>query len=300
MRDAELQQVLERFAALDPEGVQFSRVIRETFDQLYDGAHTGHYRPDQLRKTEKTHCGSLVEINLQRALGLNNGDDMDYKVAGVDVDCKFSMYDYQWMLPRESVNHICLVITADEHTSKWSAGVVRVTEERLNRGKNQDSKRTLNVLGRESVEWLFRKAPYPENTLLHLPQKDVLAISGAGGGTQRVAELFRRTEGRAVWRGVVATVGQQLDYMKRVRRNGGARDILTPEGYFVLAGHKPGQRAAAEALRLPAIGPGEFVAVRVVEAEHSFGGSAAEDRSGRRWRRALAGEPASQADAHFD
>ncbi len=47
---------------------------------LLDGQHTGRYRWDQLHKTEKTHFGTLVEINLQRAFGFDDGMTMDFAI----------------------------------------------------------------------------------------------------------------------------------------------------------------------------------------------------------------------------
>ena len=47
-------------------------------DQLYDGQRTGRYRWDQLRKTEKTHCGTLVEINMQREFLFEDGSKLDF------------------------------------------------------------------------------------------------------------------------------------------------------------------------------------------------------------------------------
>jgi hypothetical protein len=56
---------------------------------LLDGQHTGRYRWDQLYKTEKTHFGTLVEINLQREFGFSDGQAMDFAIQGIDVDCQF-------------------------------------------------------------------------------------------------------------------------------------------------------------------------------------------------------------------
>ena len=66
--DAELEAVKAEILKLDPNGIRTAQVLRDTFDQLYDGQRTGRYRVDQLHKTEKTHCGTLVEINLTGSL----------------------------------------------------------------------------------------------------------------------------------------------------------------------------------------------------------------------------------------
>ena len=47
----------------DPRGERTAAVFRATYDQLYDGQHTGRFRWSQLYKTEKTHFGTLLEIN---------------------------------------------------------------------------------------------------------------------------------------------------------------------------------------------------------------------------------------------
>ena len=49
--------------------------------------------------------------------------------------------------------------------------------------------------------------------------------------------FLRENLGKKIHRSVVqALLYDQLDYMKRIRGNGGARDILGPEGIAVLTG----------------------------------------------------------------
>src|SRR5579872_6818393 len=88
--DQELEQVAERLLRLDPDGSRVAEVIRVTFDQLLDGQRTGRWDYRDLRKTEKTHMGTLVEINLHREFDFEDGRTMDYRIADVEVDCKFS------------------------------------------------------------------------------------------------------------------------------------------------------------------------------------------------------------------
>jgi hypothetical protein len=59
---------------------------------------------------------------------------------------------------------------------------------------------------------------------------------GRQNANERVAELFRTAlehDGIVTREQIVEAVGRQLDPAKRVRRNGGARDILEPEGIDV-------------------------------------------------------------------
>jgi len=261
--DPELAAVAAALAALDPDGTLMARAIRRAFDMLLDGQHTGRYRWDQLHKTEKTHAGTLVEINLQRALKLPDGTTLDYTIAGADVDCKFSQKMGGWMIPPEAVGRLLLLVRASDDEGTWSAGLVRAVEGRLRPGGNRDSKRALNDEGRSSVLWLHARAPLAENALLRLNERAVVSVFAPASGQQRVNELFRRALGMRVSRTVVATVAMQDDYMKRVRDGGGARDQLRAEG-IVIFGDYAGDQALAVALGLPRPGPGEFVSARLI------------------------------------
>src|SRR5713226_8073210 len=124
--DPELDAVHAELCRQDPTGDTVARVLRDTLDQLYDGQHSGRWKYEQLRKTEKTHMGTLVEINLHRQFGFDDGDATDYRIAGIEVDCKYSMSYGGWELPPEATGHLCLVITANDADSSWTAGLVRV------------------------------------------------------------------------------------------------------------------------------------------------------------------------------
>ena len=124
--DPELDMVEAELYRMDRTGDQVAAVLRDTLDQLYDGQHSGRWNYDQLRKTEKTHMGTLVEINLHRQFGFDDGDATDYRIAGIEVDCKYSMSYGGWELPPEAIGHLCLVVTASDADSSWMAGLVRV------------------------------------------------------------------------------------------------------------------------------------------------------------------------------
>ena len=260
--DPQRDQVAAALRAADPDFTLLAAAIRRAFDLLLDGQHTGRYRWDQLHKTEKTHAGTLVEIGLQRALGLADGTTLDYCIAGAEVDCKFSHRSGGWMIPPEAEGQLLLLVQASDEEGNWSAGLVRARREVLTEAGNRDLKRMLNDAGRGAIQWLARGAPLPENALLRLSERDTAAIFGCATGQQAVNELFRRALGRRISRAVVATVARQDDYMKRVRGGGGARDQLRGEG-IVIFGDYAGHQALAAALGLPSPGPGEFVSARL-------------------------------------
>lgn len=268
--DAGVVAVVRKLRELDPDGSRMAKVFRATFDQLYDGQHTGRYSVDQLFKTEKTHFGTLIEINLQRELKFEDGDVLDFKIAGLEVDCKYS-HTGAWMLPIESFEQIVLVTQANDQKSVWSAGVVRVTVENRRTSENRDKKTGLNTHGRSKITWLFKDAPMQPNALLQLPAEVVTEIMSGRSGQARLNELFRRATNRRLSRNIVATVAQQDDYMKRVRDNGGSRGALRPEGYLILGGDYKVQRNLAEALGAAIPEPGELVSIQVIPTSPADG-----------------------------
>jgi len=287
--DPQLWDIIDAITRADPDGDRASRVFRDTFDQLYDGEHTGRYAVDQLYKTEKTHFGTLIEINLRREFRdvIQDGDKLDYQIAGHDIDCKFSFTDGGWMLPPECFGLLLLVATADDGSARWSLGVVRASDEHRNTGSNRDAKVTLNKTGRGAIYWLHRNAQMAENVLLTMNDQDRDAIMTLESGQARVNELFRRAAGCRITRATIATVAQQKDYMKRVRYDGGSRSHLRPEGYLIL-GDYASHSKVAEALGIEVPGPGEFVSVRVVPCAE--GEPASVLLGGRWWRQARSGE----------
>jgi hypothetical protein len=287
--DKELAAVAAELRAFDPDGSRTARVLRDTFDQLYDGRRTGRYRWDQLYKTEKTHCGTLVEINLQREFKFSDGESLDYLIGGVDVDCKYSQTIGGWMIPPEARDHICLVVSAaDTPAPIWSLGLVRASAAHLNLGSNRDAKSTLNTAGRNAIVWIHQNAPLPPNVLLQLDPATVDRIFAEASGQKRINELFRSALGTVIGRAAVATVAQQDDYMKRVRANGGARTLLQPEGIIIL-GQFQSHVAIARALGVPVPGPGDSVSLRVTPAKKR--GAGVIEINQRLWKVAAPGDP---------
>ncbi|MGW4942220.1 NaeI family type II restriction endonuclease [Actinoplanes sp. NPDC004185] len=264
--DIALDQVVDELRRLDPHGALTAQVLRDTFDQIYDGQRTGRYSIEGLAKTERTHIGTLVEINMQRRFHYADGDELDFLIAGHDVDAKYSMRFGGWMIPVEAQEKLCMLLYADDLKAVWSLGVIRARNAILNR-PNRDLKRTVLKTHLDEASWLFRDAPLPENTILRLSAADQAAIAAAPQGTARVAELMRRAEGRQVNRSSIEAAAQQKDSMKRVRANGGAADVLAREGFLLLGGTRLASQRVARDLKLPHPAPGNFVPVRVTRAE---------------------------------
>jgi hypothetical protein len=296
--DAELRAVTEDLTEKDPSGARTAKVLRRTYDMLLDGQHTGRYRWDQLYKTEKTHFGTLVEINLQREFGFADGTAMDFAIRGIDVDCKYAQNIAEWMIPPEALGHVILGLWASDDQGKWSLGLIRATADALSASRgNRDLKRRLSASGRTSITWVFRDRPLPENALLRIPPSDVKRIfTCSGHGTKRVDMLFRLAQQRLISRTVVATVAQQEDYMKRVRGNGGSRSSLRPEG-IVIFGQYDSHRVVAETLGVPVPGAGESVSVRLASQEPHHAGLPFVTLDGQRWVVAQPDDPPEPAPA---
>lgn len=257
------------FERADRDGDRIAQMMRSTLDQLYDGQRTGRYSWAQLHKTERTHFGTLFEINLRREFDdvIDEGAKLDYLIAGHDVDCKFSQRMGGWMIPPEAFGQLLVVGFVDDAASEYAFGVVRASPQHLRAAANRDAKVQLNPAGNAAVRWLHRPGALPPNVLLQCQLDDIEAIFNPRlSGQKRVNELFRRVTRKRIGRNTIATVAQQDDFMKRVRENGGARSLLRPEGYVILSGDYTFHRAAAAQLGVVTPGPGEVVSLRVTEA----------------------------------
>lgn len=296
--DAQIEDVAEELVTADPEGHKVGRLLRRTYDMLLDGQHTGRYRWEQLSKTEKTHFGTLAEINVQRAFGFADGEAMDFAIRGIDVDCKFSQDPGDWMIPPEAVGQILLGLWASDDRGLWSLGLIRATDQVLTSATgNRDRKRWLSPVGKAAISWLYRNRPLPENALLRIPPRDVDQIFGCSEhGAGRVDMLFRLAQRRIISRTVVATVAQQDDYMRRVRSNGGSRGRLRREG-IVIFGDYHSHRHAARQLGLAAPTPesGESVSVRLARQRPHHEGLPSISLGGERWVVALPTDPTEDA-----
>ncbi|KAA9154567.1 restriction endonuclease [Amycolatopsis acidicola] len=287
--DPALDEVEAEIRRCDPDGSRWAAVVRHTYDVIYNGQETGRYRWDQLMKTEKTHFGTLFEINAQREFKFEGGDATDYRIFGHEVDAKWSQRSGGWMLPPEVFDQLALVATGDDQRSVWSLGLIRVTAAVRSERGNRDKKSHLNELGRATVRWLWKDAPLRPNVLLQLPPDVVDHVFDHPHGTQRTHRLFRAAEGLIVHRNSVATVSRQLDAQKRVRYNGGSRSALAPEGYLILSGTYHRQLAFDLGVAVPL--SDEYISVRVVPSEDSRGALI----GGRLWRRARPGEEILEA-----
>lgn len=291
--DPQLVQVCQALSTADPLGDRAAEVFRQTFDQLYDGQRTGRYRWEQLYKTEKTHFGTLLEINLRRQFDdvLDDGVALDYSILGYDIDCKYSHKMGGWMIPPEAFGKLLLVCNASDFESFWNMGVVRATENVRRRGSNRDGKSSLTRQGLSTIHWLHRDAPMAPNVLLRLDDEAIQRIFEPRSGQARLNQLFREVINRRIGRNTIATVAQQDDYMKRVRANGGSRTALQKEGIIIPGGDFAVHRDIAHRLGATVPRPGEVVSLKLSSASPTDSDTVELDHG--LWRLARDGEPAA-------
>ncbi len=206
------------------------RAIRKSFDEVIDGPRTGRFRIEQLEKTEKTYIGTKVEIVLRVELGLERGQILDNLICGHEVDTKFSL-SQGWMIPREAVGQICMLVAGNDNAGTFVTGLLRMTEDVLTFGSNQDGKRSVSAKGRKSILWIADNLPMPENFLLNLPTDIRTCIMSQHNGMQRVRALFQSVTGKIIPRIAIEQVAQQKDPLRRARQT---KASLLGAGFLVL------------------------------------------------------------------
>ncbi|MGW7585085.1 NaeI family type II restriction endonuclease [Kitasatospora sp. NPDC054768] len=258
---------------------RFGQVFRRAIDEVLDGQRTGRYDlyikegPGRVESTEKTYLGTKVEIVTRAEFDLGYGNPMDYVIADEHVDAKFTVGG-TWMIPKEAMNHICLLMRADDRTGSFQVGILRIQPDVLTTGPNGDQKRSVSAAGKARIRWIVQDGELPDNLLLRLREADPKTVRsifrasdgyrGSGNGGQlRVNELFRRVRGRIVDRTTVVTVATQHDGLKRARDS---RKHLRPEGIIVIGHLKPYPQIAEE-LGLPVPEKGSFVSVKLTELD---------------------------------
>jgi hypothetical protein len=300
---------------------RFRWALRDSLDELLDGQRTGRWAYQHLTKTEKTYLGTAVEVNLTKEFDIANGADLDWSIAGLDIDCKFSKDLGGWEIPMEMylctddpersgrADHAAILTWMDDDKGQWAAGIVRITDERLRwkkeldangacvRAYNRDNKRKLSDDATSEVYWLWGglQTDLPTNLLRHLDpavRRKILPEGQALSGQQRVNRLFREVRDRIIGRQTVLTVAQQDDAPKRVRD--ARKDEGLREDGIVVLGHQGAHPDIARALDLPVPVKGEWLSTRLVPVSPDDARPKI-SLDGKFWARASESEPRSPA-----
>jgi len=260
-QDSELIEVLEGAILRNAGGLaRFKKTIplllRKAIDEVIDSPRTSRFTLDEVEQTEKTYLGTKVEILLRNSLRFPKGELLDLSIDGIETDIKNTMRT-NWMIPSEAIDHPCILVIIDEDAARFSIGIIVARLEALGQGRNKDGKASFSKAGRDKIHWILRDEPYPRNFWQGLPPELRKKITTPTSGKERLDALFRHVQLTPISRALVLGVAQQKDAMKRLRKNGGARDSLARDGIALLSGNY--DSALIEALNLPRCEKDEFI-----------------------------------------
>lgn len=238
--------------------------FRSAIDEVIDTARTGRFHFHQLEKTEKTYLGTKFEILLRDWLQVPKGALLDLRIGGREVDVKSTTGGGSgWMIPPEALDQLCILLRVNEAEARCAFGLVRARPTYLRGTTNRDAKTSFSAAGTANIWWIVSDFAYTPNFFSLIGEDVREAIMEAGQGTRRLAKLFEACLGLPVSRVQVAAIAAQDDFMKRIRRNGGARDLLAPKGIAIL--YSETDRAVIEQLEL-AVGHREFISHKACNA----------------------------------
>ncbi len=254
-----LTSVLHR-STTDPDGIvgATAQIIRRAIDEVIDAPRTRRFVLTECEKTEKTYLGTKIEILFRDLIGQPKGDFLDLNLGGVDTDIKHSI-GTAWMIPKEAINKPCVLISENEKDARFNLGVIVCRPENLTAGGNRDQKLQISSIGRSRAFWIAKEAPYPKNIWQDFDTSLLSKITAHRGGARRVADLFEALQRTPIPRSAIPAIAPQLDPLKRVRANGGARDLLRPKGIAILWGQ--GDRSLIKRLGIGGILSDEFISI---------------------------------------
>ena len=263
-RDYELLTRLEAAILRQAKGkerfeVAIPALLRQSIDEVIDTPRSRRFLFSDLEPTEKTYLGTKIEILLRNHLKLDPGLRLDVLIDGVEVDIK-NTSGRNWMIPKEAIGHPCILIRTDERRAKCWFGLVVIHAEILRLGLNQDKKSSISASNFQHIHWLLYEHDYPINFWEKVTPQVMKAVTAPRSGTGRLAELFRHFMRRPIERQVILALAPQKDTLKRLRKNGGARDKLQKEGIALLSGKYHSHIIAV--LGLPECSPTEFISVK--------------------------------------
>lgn len=230
-----------------------SSLLRQAVDEVIDCSRTARFTVSETEEIEKAYLDTKIELLFRALLKLRKGRRLKADVDGIDVDIRNKMAG-SWEIPDATVEHPCILIEEDEATAVCSVGLIVAHEEFLSKRHGANESRSIDVSADRATWWILRNLPYPSNPWELIPEDKRFAIMRAAGGSDRVAALFHALQDQPISRGAVQHVARQKDALKRVRRNGGARDRLAPIGIAILYG--PKDRSLIEMLGLRQVGDG--------------------------------------------
>lgn len=237
----------------------FPILVRDAVDFVIDPVRTARTRIVDLDNVEKTFVGLKIEHYFRDLLNVPKGL-RDLVIDGTDVDIKNTV-GATWMIPPETYRNEdpCVLIATAEAEGYCRLGLMVARNSYLTK-PNRDKKRSVSAAGRNNIMWLLDRGGFPRSRWDGLDMARFRDLRKVRGGTNRAAIFFEENLGRTIHRSIVqALLFDQHDYMKRLRGNGGARDLLGPKGITLLSGAYDAAAAKEAGIVLAA---DEFVSVQ--------------------------------------
>lgn len=239
-------------------------IIADAVDYVVDPVRTARTLISELDNVEKTYIGLKVEHFLRDFLDVPKGI-RDLRIGDTDIDVKNTVRQ-TWMIPPETFRNEepCLLILTATEKRFCSMGLLIAREQYLNK-PNRDGKRSVKTSSFSDILWLVNRQPLPESRWKAIDMARFRELRKLKGGSKRAAAFFRENLGKIVHRTIVeGLLFDQKDYMKRIRGNQGARDILRAENIAILSGAYRSDPIAR--LGYPPCSREEFIAVKYNEA----------------------------------
>lgn len=255
----------ERAGGADALRLAFPELMREAIDFVLDSVRTGRTELGELDNVEKTFIGLKVEHFVRDYLDVPKGI-RDLVIDGLDVDIKNTTAE-TWMIPPETyrTEDPCLVIASEAATRRCWLGLIVARDAYLTK-PNRDMKRGVSSTAFEHILWLVEAAPMPPSHWQGIDMNEFRELRKMRGGSKRAAAFFTRHLRQPIHRSVVqALLFDQDDYMKRLRGNLGARDILRTQGIALLSGFY--DKDLLRELGVTGLAPDEMISVKAATPE---------------------------------
>jgi hypothetical protein len=212
------------------------QLLQNALDFVIDPVRTARNSVAELDSVEKTFVGLKVEHFLRDFLDVPSGL-RDISIDGIDIDVKNTV-GATWTIPPETYRNSepCILIAIADAEKKFWLGIILAKPEYLTNVGNRDGKKSVSAAGLKNILWIVESEPLPESKWSHIDLKRFREIRSIRGGTKRATAFFSENLNKPIHRSIVETLlYPQVDYMKRLRANGGARDILERGGIYLLS-----------------------------------------------------------------
>lgn len=216
--------------------IDFPIMVQDAVDFVIDPIRTARTKIADLDNVEKTFIGLKIEHFFRDYLGVPKGL-RDLRIGDLDVDVKNTVSG-TWMIPPETFSNLepCVLVMVATEKNQCSLGVFVARPEYLN-APNRDGKRSVSKKAFENIWWILSGANLPESRFENVDMRRFRKLREVTGGNKRAAQFFRENLGCVFHRSVIlGLLFDQNDPMKRLRGNGGIRDLLASEGIALLSG----------------------------------------------------------------